>query len=499
MGKYSVPEEIRKLKPKGTMVKNIKGLYYVYNYSSHQICTVDEDGKKHWKTKTKMGDCIGAITLDDGFVPNEGHLSKDIITCRNYGDYATAVYYSRATYELLSSVFHPDDAKQIYSAAIIFFVEGFTYMTNMKDVFDISYLSLLYKGVHLGYDAVHTLYTNLGTRGTKVHEFESMLINKSSKRIAIDGHVIACTSECNDLSEFGYKASKLGTEQINWLTAYDVVDGLPLLSHVYSGADPDKISVKSLFKKYEFSNTEFLVDRGFNTAPDKALMSANGNTYIVPMISNRDDYASVIDILKFDKRKYFVFNKDSYASMIYYAEYQAMDDSCRYIAYQDTTRAGAERQDYIKAMAAGKKGYTEEGLLENEQYFGLFLLETNDFNLDAETVFCHYKDRWSIETYYNYVRNDVDFNALYQQDYFSMQGVSFIVTVAGMIYHDIKKVADEAHVSVKEIMREMKKLKISLEGDKWVPQNRIKAVRELANKIGFEIPEYIRSESGLST
>jgi len=33
------------------------------------------------------------------------------------------------------------------------------------------------------------------------------------KRIAIDGHVIACTSECNDLSEFGYKASKLGTEQ----------------------------------------------------------------------------------------------------------------------------------------------------------------------------------------------------------------------------------------------------------------------------------------------
>ena len=106
----------------------------------------------------------------------------------------------------------------------------------------------------------------------------------------------------------------------------------------------------------------------------------------------------------------------------------------------------------------GKSGYTKEGLLENEQYFGLFLLETNDFEADAETIFCHYENRWSIETYYNYVRNDVDFNALYQQDYFCMQGVSFIVTVTGMIYHDIKKVADEAKVSVKEIMREMKKL-----------------------------------------
>ena len=44
-------------------------------------------------------------------------------------------------------------------------------------------------------------------------------------------------------------------------------------------------------------------------------MSSNGNTYIVPMISNRKDYAAVIEILKFDKRNYFVFNKDSYAKI----------------------------------------------------------------------------------------------------------------------------------------------------------------------------------------
>lgn len=491
MGNYSVPEAIRKLKPKGTMVKKIKSGYYVYSYASKQVLVEDADGTKHWKTKTTMGNCIGAITEKDGFIPNEGHISKDIITGRNYGSYAVAVKYSADTYKKLCSVFHPDDARQIYSAALIFFVEGFTNMTAMKDDFDLSYLPLIYKNVHLGYDALHTLYTNLGTRNAKVRKFESMMINDSSRRIAIDRHVIACTSECNDLSEFGYKASKLGTEQINWLTAYDVVDGCPLLSHVYSGADPDKVSVKSLFEKYEFSNTEFLVDRGFNTEPDKQLMSSNGNTYIVPMVSNRSDYASVIEILKFDKRRYFVFNKDSYASMTYYAEYQANDNSCRYIAYQDTTRAGAERQDYIRAMSMGKNGYTKEGFLENEPYFGLFLLETNDFEADAETIFCHYKNRWCIETYYNYVRNDVDFNALYQQDNFCMQGASFIVTVTGMIYHDIKKVADKAKVSVKEIMREMKKLKISLEGDKWVVQNKIKYVRKLADKIGFDIPKYI--------
>ncbi len=46
-------------------------------------------------------------------------------------------------------------------------------------------------------------------------------------------------------------------------------------------------------------------------------------------------------------------------------------------------------------------------------------------------------------------------------------------------------------MSVKEIMREMKKLKISLEGDKWIVQNRIKSVRETAVKVGYNIPKYV--------
>ncbi len=128
-------------------------------------------------------------------------------------------------------------------------------------------------------------------------------------------------------------------------------------------------------------------------------------------------------------------------------------------------------------------------------HFSLANVATNDFELSAEEVFCHYKDRWSIETYYNYVRNDADFNALYQQDYFCMQGLSFIVTIAGMIYYDVKSVADESKLSVKEIMREMKKLKIVLSGNKWIVENKIKSVRETAEKVGFDIPKYLPNKA----
>ena len=53
MGKYSVPESVRKLKPKGTMVKLISNNYYVYEYKTVK----GDDGKRH----TKMGSLIGCI------------------------------------------------------------------------------------------------------------------------------------------------------------------------------------------------------------------------------------------------------------------------------------------------------------------------------------------------------------------------------------------------------------------------------------------------------
>ena len=37
MGNYAVPEEIRKMRPAGTTVKNIKGHFYVYEYTPTSV------------------------------------------------------------------------------------------------------------------------------------------------------------------------------------------------------------------------------------------------------------------------------------------------------------------------------------------------------------------------------------------------------------------------------------------------------------------------------
>lgn len=484
MGKYSVPAEIRALRPDGTQVKRQGELFYVYETSSTKKKMPQDDGTHVWKTVTRSGRCIGRITLKDGFVPNGNRLADDAITVLGYGAYAYALK-STETLRALNAAFHAKDAVQIYVAAIITVVDGFTYMKDMAAAYRESYLSLHYPDVHVGETALRALYENLGKRTTRPTSFQQSLIDTSSGKIALDGHVIACTSEKNDLSEYGYKAKKLNSPQINWMTAYDVVTGKPVANEMFNGSVPDKTAVQQFFERFSFKDTLFIVDRGFNTETDKALMSANGNSYIVPMIYGRSDYTFVHSSIRIDKRKNFIYDKDGYSSLIYYHDLRK--DGRRYIAYVDTTRQAAERKTYAENLKSGKKGYTEQGLLESEKDFGVFLLETSDMQKTPREVFSDYKSRWKIETFYNYVDNIVDFNALYQQDYCRTQGLSFVIQVAGMIYHELKELADQRNLSVKSAMKSLKGIMLSKEKNAWIIKNAVKPKRAMAEVLDISL------------
>ena len=214
-------------------------------------------------------------------------------------------------------------------------------------------------------------------------------------------------------------------------------------------------------------------------------MSRDGSVYTVPMISGRTDYNSVYSKLKFDKRRWFIYDKDGYSSIIYYKEFPGKD-GVRYIAYKDTTRESAEKKTYCEKIKKGIKGYTEAGLIANEKDFGLFMLETTE-SLTAEEVFCGYKGRWGIETYYNYVDNVLDFNALYQNDYYKTQGIGFIIQIAGSIFSDVKASLADSSETVKNVMDELRGIKAVRERDRWLICNLTKTRRELANKLNFSV------------
>ncbi len=466
------------------MVKKQGNKYYAYQRSSTKVKVAQEDGTYKWKTLDKMGPCLGSITLENGFIPNAVSESEEAITVLDYGNYAFSKIHSSEVFQELDLLFRGKMAIKIYVAALITFNEGFTYMTDMSRKYSESAACMFYPGVSLEYESLANLYEYLGRHGKVVDQFEQRAINTSSHVVGIDGHVIACASEKNDLSEFGYKHSKLNAPQMNWICVHDLVKDKPLASQFINGSMPDKSSLKQLFNRFVFANTHFYVDRGFNTDDDKRLMSLEGSTYTVPMISGRNDYSDVYGKLKFDKRRWFIYDKNGYSSIIYYSEYPG-EGKVRYIAFKDTTRESAERKMYCEKIKRGIKGYTEAGLNAAEKDFGLFLLETTEQSM-AEEVFNGYKSRWGIETYYNYVDNVIDFNALYQQDYCKTQGIGFIVQIAGCIFSEMKKSLINQNETVRYVMDEFRGIKSVNEKGRWTLHNITKSRRSLAEKLQFQ-------------
>ena len=93
-GLYAVPENIRKMKPRGTMVKKIKGHYYVYRM---QHIKDEKTGK--WKIKS-LG-IIGKIVEGRGFIQPK---TRFIVTRYSTSAYCCCCYFNRQERCTLSAV-----------------------------------------------------------------------------------------------------------------------------------------------------------------------------------------------------------------------------------------------------------------------------------------------------------------------------------------------------------------------------------------------------------
>ncbi len=212
MASYTVPEEIRALRPEGTVVKNISGHYYVYERSR----TKGDDGKWH----TKSGPLIGSIKLGIGYVPRQGH--------EDYGQYAAVIDNTGEVLALLEGHFNKEDAVRIYACALIHFIEGFCHLKGMKKVYDQSWLSLRWPTLKTGDRSISSFYEDLGCREEMVLSLEQDLCDSGSGKLAIDGHVIGTGSWWNSLAQKGHKFNELKEMQMNMIMAYDVVNRIPV-------------------------------------------------------------------------------------------------------------------------------------------------------------------------------------------------------------------------------------------------------------------------------
>jgi transposase len=445
MSSYSVPENIRCLKPKGTMVKAIHNKYYVYEHFH-----IKEDGK--WKTK--MGKLIGSIDPVLGYIPNDS-FRKDEITTVDFGEYYLSYSLSINVLESLKQVFNIKDAYTIYFLSLIHFVNGFTYIKNIDALYKQSYLSVKYNTLSLSDKTISNLYDSLGRKQDKVNKFEDKLIEESSKQLAFDGHCIKSSSNENELSEQGNKANVFKDDQINVLMAYDINTSRPVLSRIYCGGTLDKVSVKDLIERKNLYSMLFIVDKGFYSKENISLFSSNDNHYIIPLWANHKSYKHIIS--RKTMEGLFVFERSKKRSTVEYHEETI--DGKKVIFYRDLSQNALESTDYLSKVEQGK--YTMESYIEKKDSFGSIVLESN-LDKTPEEIYRLYKKRWVIETFYDYYKNRLDVNAIHLNDYYKTQGLSFIMLITSLIYSEVSKNLKEAKIkeSVQTILLNARFLKL---------------------------------------
>lgn len=469
MGKYSVPKHIRDNKPKGSLVKILHNKYYVYDRITKQY----PNGK--WGSVT--GKMIGYIDEKQGFIPNDNYIVSEEISTLEYGQYAIVVNNSKQTLERLTKFFNPQDAYCIYIIAIVHVVNEFVPLKDIHNYVEQSYLSKMYPSIKFSYHKLSKLLDALGRRQGQVISFEQSLLNECSKEITIDGHDLKSTSHLNDLAERGNKFSTFRDMQINILMAYDINTDIPLISRAYPGSILDKTSVKDLLDFNSYHDMLFVVDRGFYSNENIELFSQNNNHYIIPLSPNLKQYKNVTKDMEL--HEIFIYEKEKKITSIEYKEL-ILNEKTKIIVYRDITQSAKDKADFLKNMEIDSSKYTKEKYTEVKDFFGVIVLQTN-LNIQAKEIYVYYKKRWKVETFFNYFKNRVDINALGLSDYYTTQGMCFIMLIVGLIYQELKLAIKEniKGKTINDCLLEARFIKLNKKNQKWYTSNAKKSLQEL--------------------
>lgn len=460
---------------------------------------------------------------------------------KNYGEYAMVLESTSSVLKNLEKHFSDNDARMIYAMSIIHFIEEYTPASYMKDLYDQSVLSNKWPSLAISENKVGEFLVLLGTHPLICSEYSQDIITQSSGMTAIDGHVVLSCSRQNDLADYGNKYHTIGNKQMNMLQAYDVENCIPLASKVYEGGLPDKTSVQDLLSEYSFpNNTCFLVDMGFYSEEDLGLYREGNNHFVIPVPENTSISKAMRSNLKFTGR--FTYTKTdengaSYDDIIEYREstvkelenlYQTMIDNetdrknaeiiaaCpkgekpkliqhrkiqrslypddRVIMCRDSDMHEKMVQDF-KEQIGTDKNHTEERLAEVAPFFGLILLRTNFTVAEKKPseIYHSYKKRWRIETHYNFLENTIKFCGLKQENYYAMQGLSFLTVTFGQIksaYMKKLKSAEEkiGKMSIKESLAKAGRIKVSQHKDKtWHANITVKKNADMFQEMGVDI------------
>lgn len=489
----------------GKFIPNKRGHELINEKSYQEAIKIDKEKTNNKEKENKSNEYIPQLRYMD-------------LETKNYGEYACVLACTHDVLEGLLEVFNPEDAIRMYAMSIIYFIEEYTPAYYCGDVFKQSVLSNKWNTLSFSENIINEFLKDIGRHSRVCETYSQKLIDASSIFTAIDGHVIVSSSKKNELAEYGYKYYELHNSQINIMGVYDTENNRQLTSKALHGSLPDKISVKDIFHTFTFTNSKiFLSDSGFYSEDNIGLYLENGNNFIMPIpetsvlarimkekLSFQNSFVyehvdennnrtprtimckdiTVAELEEIDDARKIeavkVKNEKARAegsSKKYYPQFNSKSKwgNHRVIMYRDMVMHDKLAADYQSQIGIDSR-HTIEKYNQLEPYFGIIVLRTSlsKEHYSDKDVYLAYKKRWRIETHYNFVANILKFEGLQTHDYYSMQGLSFLVLIVSQIKTNyVKKLKASKypiikHMSIKNSFSKASYVKVSKHIDnKW--------------------------------
>jgi transposase len=325
--------------------------------------------------------------------------------------------------------------------------------------------------------------------------------------IVFDITSLSCYAEFIDYVEWGYNRDEEALPQVNVGVIYAEQVQLPLYYQLYPGSIPDVTTLKNIvnyLELFQLKERLFILDRGFYSASNLSTMHQAQIKFIIPMSRAVKVFSA---LLSQNRRKLsdlntsFVFGEEVLFHVqdtveinqlilqahLYFNDRRRSEEASSFLrkvleletAVQEQSFSNKEEAvEYLVSHCKGATRFLQvknnngkleirrntKALSQRLATMGTTLMLTNHTDLDRAKILELYRRKDYLEKTFDVLKNEVDGKRLRGHSKDVINGRLFIKFISLILYSALANKMREKdlfkHYSIKEIMYELKKLRI---------------------------------------
>ena len=472
--KMAIPKDILAVaRPSSTVVKQRGNRFVVIKRTSKRV------GKRVVPIDIGM---VGEI-IDGKFVAQVSpKRTKKSIDIKDFGEVALCHKLGRDLLEELASIWSLNDAKRIYTIALLRAAYGDVRNRELMMHYVTSFASEWIPDVHLSEDSVSNFLQEIGQSYSLICKFMRKRIEEfGGKDLVIDGMLKDYNSKDGYLSEFSRKARTKGSKDLSLLYAFDPKSKEPIAVKPYPGNMLDQTTINNFISENKIVNGMMIMDKGFcSEALFEQVDKIEGLSYLIPLKQN----SAMIKKYQMDNPTEHLHEyKD--ATILYKKEKMA---NGKYLYSFRNPKIAYEQEVAYVQQADKKEKFDSEKYTGKRTLFGLIVFKSKK-NLDPLTVYLAYAQRWMIEVMFDMYKNIIDRDTVNVHSDYRVYATELINLLSIIISTRVKNLFVKTELSQKysynqifKMLSKYKKAKIEDNGN-WRSVTMLKYIEDIVGQL----------------